>query len=156
MSDDECRRCVHEGAWCEGQRPVGPCNLFHQRAEGRRCAVCADNIAEAGRALCAACTHSYDGPDRKGPGTPDIIRWAAERARAAEQRRWVPPAPLAGPSAAPAHEARRLRARALLIWMEHENQMAALEMYRGEQWLSDHTGAIAALDAELQALLKEG
>lgn len=61
-----------------------------------------------------------------------------------------------GADAAQAHECRMLRARALLIWMEHENQMAALEMYRGEQWLSDHTGAIAALDAELQALLKEG
>lgn len=54
-----------------------------------------------------------------------------------------------------AHERRMIRARALLVRMEHENQLAALEMCRGEQWLSDHTGAIAALDIELQALLVE-
>jgi hypothetical protein len=152
---------------------VGPCNLFYQRAEGRRCAVCADHNAEAGRALCAACTHSYDGPDLKGPGTPDIIRWAAERSRATERQRIERRSviegavmgsddfrrmndPTAGADAAPAHEARMLRARAILVWMEHENQLAEREMVCCGAWMSDHTAALAAFDAELQALLKEG
>lgn len=59
-----------------------------------------------------------------------------------------------GADAAQAHECRMFRARALLVWMEHENQMAAREVAL-EGWLSDHTAALAALDAELQALLKE-
>ena len=35
MTDAECRWCVHEGAWCEGQRPVGPCNLYWLRDDAR-------------------------------------------------------------------------------------------------------------------------
>jgi hypothetical protein len=53
-----------------------------------------------------------------------------------------------------AHERRMIRARALLIWMEHENHLAARELALGG-WLSDHTAALAALHAELQAVLEE-
>jgi hypothetical protein len=60
-----------------------------------------------------------------------------------------------GADAAQAHECRMLRARALLVWMEHENQLAEREMVCCGAWMSDHTVAIAVLDAELQALLKE-
>ena len=33
MTDAECRGCRRNGSWCEGQSPVGPCNLYLPRDE---------------------------------------------------------------------------------------------------------------------------
>ena len=152
MSAEECQRCGRGDAFCEGQRPVGPCNLFVPRPTGRPCAVCAERDVEPDKTVCAACRQSYDGPDLKGPSTPDIIRWAAARARDHERRRGAARAAL---TAAQAHERRIVEARRILAWMEHENLLAHRETHCGDGWLSDHTAAMADMDRQVRALLEE-
>ena len=47
------------------------------------------------------------------------------------------------------------RIRQILIWMEHENLCARRELECGDDWLRDHTEALAHYDAELTELLNE-